>query len=97
MLTIRKDQMNTMVAAAGVPATLPCVRSWIEFQLVDEKGKPVPNAKYKVKVPDGSLLEGALNGEGVVRVDNIDPGQCQITFPEIDAAQWEPIDRAGNS
>lgn len=95
MLTIRKDQMNAMVAAAGVPATVPCVRSWVEFQLFDDKGKPVPKAKYKVKIPDGSILDGTLNEEGVVRVDNIDPGQCQITFTEFEGEQWEPLARSG--
>jgi hypothetical protein len=94
MLTIRQDQMNTMAAATGQPVIVPCVRSWIEFQLVDEDGNPVPNVKYRVKTPDGSSFDGALNDQGTVRFDNIDPGQCEITFPEIDARQWGPADQS---
>jgi hypothetical protein len=67
------------------------VKTWIEFQLIDEDGDPVPNVTYRVKLPNGSTRDGLLDDEGLVRFDNIDPGQCQVTFPAIDADAWHPI------
>jgi type VI secretion system secreted protein VgrG len=63
------------------------------FRLVDEKGHPVPNASYTVTLPDASIMSGTLDDQGFVRFDDIDPGQCKITFPKIDATEWK---RAGS-
>lgn len=65
------------------------VKTWIAIQLVDEVGHPVPNAGYKVTLPDGSIMTGSLDDQGLARFDEIDPGDCKITFPEIDAREWK--------
>ncbi len=65
-------------------------KTWVEFQLIDVDGNHVSNAMYKVKLPDGSIVNGRLNEQGLVRFNNIDPGQCEITFTEIDAREWHP-------
>jgi hypothetical protein len=67
---------------------LPPAKTWIEFRLIDEDGNPVSNAAYKVKLADGSIKDGTLNAEGSVRFNDIDPGRCQIMFPEIDGREW---------
>ena len=41
-------------------------------------------------MPDGSVTTGSLDEKGFARVDGIDPGQVQITFPELDKEAWEP-------
>jgi hypothetical protein len=63
-------------------------KTWVAIKLIDKDGKPVPGASYKVKLPDASVVTGALNEKGEVQFDDIDPGQCLITFPEIDAKEW---------
>jgi len=78
---------STSRTASATTAT--AVKTWIEFQLVDADGNPVPNAPYKVSLPGGAVSNGTLNEKGMVRFDGIDPGQCQITFPEFDAAEWK--------
>jgi hypothetical protein len=65
-------------------------KTWIEVQLVNKKGQPVPGARYRLKITDGSIREGKLNENGSVRVPGIDPGMCEITFLDYDAKEWTP-------
>ena len=66
-------------------------KSWIEIVLEDEAGKPVPGEAYRITLPDGTTLaEGTLDEKGFARVDNIDPGTCKVTFPDLDKDAWEP-------
>ena len=64
-------------------------KSWIEIKLIDEEGNAVPGERYRITLPDGSTLaEGTLDDKGFARVDNIDPGNCKVTFPELDGDVW---------
>lgn len=63
-------------------------KSWVEIKLVDERGNPVPGEKYLITVPDGTDVEGTLDSNGEARVEGIDPGNCKITFPELDKRTW---------
>lgn len=65
------------------------VTTWVEMELVDMAGKPVPGAKYLCMLPDGAMRDGALDGKGRVRFDSIQPGTCAFTFPELDGEAWE--------
>jgi type VI secretion system secreted protein VgrG len=63
---------------------------WIEIELVDEAGNPVPGERYEVKLPDGRVAKGTLNAEGFARVAGFDQaGNCEITFPDLDKDAWE--------
>jgi type VI secretion system secreted protein VgrG len=66
-------------------------KNWIEIELLDEGGRPVPGEPYKVTLPDGTTVaDGTTDDKGKARVDNIDPGNCSVTFPNIDQDAWEP-------
>jgi hypothetical protein len=67
------------------------VKTWIAVQLIDDNGDPVPNAAYKVTLPDGSVMSGSLDDQGIVRFDEIDPGDCLVSFPEIHAKEWKGV------
>ncbi|HUT35061.1 MAG TPA: type VI secretion system tip protein TssI/VgrG, partial [Planctomycetota bacterium] len=64
---------------------------WIEIELVDEDGKPVPGEVYRVTLPDGSVAEGTLDKNGRAKLNGIDEGTCVVTFPELDTEAWEPL------
>ncbi|MGJ5819024.1 hypothetical protein [Paludibaculum fermentans] len=63
-------------------------KTWIEFKLVDNDNKPIANERYKVKLTDGSIKEGRLGADGSVKFSNIDPGSCDISFPDLDTKDW---------
>jgi type VI secretion system secreted protein VgrG len=67
----------------------PDKKSWIEIKLVDEQGNPVPGEPYSVTLPDSSVASGTLDEKGFARIDGIDPGTCQITFPQRDTEAWK--------
>jgi hypothetical protein len=94
MLTIRESQMQAMADAfPGTQMMQPCPEdaTWIEVRLVDQDDTAMPGEKYRIRLPDSSLMEGTLDDEGKVRFESIMPGQAIVTFPDIDAREWNPI------
>jgi hypothetical protein len=73
--------------AASRPA--PARTSWIEINLVDEKGNPVAGEEYRIKLPDGSVTTGKLDSFGHAEHYGINPGNCEISFPGLDPGNWE--------
>ena len=69
----------------------PCRNAWIEFRLVDRNNKPVPGEQYEVRLPDQSIMTGALDRQGKVRFEGILPGQASICFPGLDRREWWPL------
>ena len=82
-------------APCGTPPTPPTTKdpstekTWIEYQLVDEDGISVPGAQYRVKTPDGSMIDGAFDGKGKARIPTIDPGNCKIWLLDVDGKEWK--------
>jgi len=64
-------------------------RSWIEIELLDEAGNPCPGEQYQIKLPDGSIDTGTLDEKGKAHVF-CDPGNCEITFPNLHKDAWDP-------
>lgn len=64
-------------------------KAWIEIILVDAEGKPMPGVKYRITPPGGTPKEGRLNEHGQAGLYQIEPGNCKITFPDLDKEAWE--------
>ncbi|XAL98999.1 type VI secretion system tip protein TssI/VgrG [Phycisphaeraceae bacterium D3-23] len=64
-------------------------QSWIEIELLDEEGNPVPGERYEITLPDGSVTGGTLDDKGQARAEGFDPGSCKVTFPELDQEAWD--------
>lgn len=100
-LVVTERRQREVSAPAAAPAARPFVtpsqsarkddvKTWIEIALVDDHGKPVPGRRYVIKSPDGVKHSGALDSNGRARVSGIDPGSCDISFPDIDARECKP-------
>jgi type VI secretion system secreted protein VgrG len=95
---LKIQQQEAKTGKYGAPKVMPFVASqqaededktWIEIELVDEEGNPIPGEKYEVTVPDGRVASGTLDEKGLAKVTNIDPGECKVTFPDLDKAAWQ--------
>jgi|GEM_PF-2034463 len=64
-------------------------KTWIEIMLVDMEGKPVPGVRYRITSTNGEIKESTLNEFGQAGLYQIDPGNCKVTFPDLDAEAWE--------
>jgi type VI secretion system secreted protein VgrG len=75
---------------SGAQSDEPKKPHFIEIELVNEDGNPVPGEQYSITLPDGTVASGTLDGNGKARVDGIDPGSCKVTFPNLDQSAWAP-------
>lgn len=65
-------------------------RHWIEIELVGEDDKPIPNEAYRLRLPDGRLVEGFLDSNGFARIAELPKGgACEVCFPQLDGAAWD--------
>ncbi len=65
--------------------------TWIEIVLLGEDNSPVGGVKYRVKLPNAEVREGSLDGSGKARIDKIPPGQCEVSFPDLDRDAWSML------
>jgi hypothetical protein len=86
--TLRRDPPVTpsQLAREATPGL-----TWIQIELIDTAGKPVPSERYRVELPDGGIREGTLDPAGRAYIGEIKPGQCRVLFPDIDAEEWRPV------
>lgn len=76
-------------AQAPPSRALRTPKTWIEIELIDENGEPVAAEPFRIELPDGRVVRGRLDSSGKARFGNIDPGTCAVSFPGIDAPEWE--------
>jgi hypothetical protein len=65
--------------------------TWVEIRLLQDDGTPAAGARYKITLPDGTVKEGTLDEDGLAGFDALDPGSCEVEFPDLpqDAARLE--------
>lgn len=62
----------------------PVVLTFVEIELLDMQGRPVAGEPYIIALPNGRQHCDVLDERGRARVDGLDPGNCQVIFPELD-------------
>jgi hypothetical protein len=66
-------------------------KSWIDIELKDDEGKPMPFQDYIIYLPDGTVAKGTLDENGRARERSDKPGTCHIIFPNLDKEAWERV------
>jgi hypothetical protein len=64
------------------------LKTFIEIVLVNQEGKPVGGEAFQIILPDGSGQRGSLDRAGFARLDGLEPGVCDVSFPNIDGREW---------
>jgi len=64
---------------------------WVGLKLKDDQGNPVPGEPFRLKLPDGTVVEGKLDAKGKVEIRGVPAGKCQVCFPKIDSEDWRPV------
>jgi type VI secretion system secreted protein VgrG len=67
----------------------PKKKSWVIVGLDDEEGKPVTGEPFQLWQGDTLISSGTLNNKGRRKVNGIDPGSYDLTFPKLDKDAWE--------
>ena len=65
------------------------ITSWVEIELVDEAGQPVPYELYELTYPDGKKRRGQLDLRGQAHIGLPEPITIDVSFPHLDADAWE--------
>lgn len=77
------DSANAVSVVKPCPLTKPT--HFLEIELHDEDGEPVPDEEFRVVLPNGEPVRGFLDGDGFQRFGPIeDAGQCEVSFPNLD-------------
>jgi hypothetical protein len=97
---IKQQQRETGTGKYGAQPVAPFVppdpddpdspKSWIAIKLVDQNGKPCSGEPYKITLSNGTVVTGTLGQDGTARVDGLDPGSAQVTFPKLDNLGVQP-------
>jgi hypothetical protein len=80
-----------LVAAQGIAGDKLRMRTFVEFQLIGENDKPIGYEEYAITLPGGKVITGELDANGLIRVDGIPAGTCQLSFPRLDKDAWVAV------
>ena len=64
-------------------------RTWVEIELVNDVGEPVPSERCRITLPNGRQIVRTTDARGLIRVTGIDPGQCEVCFVNLDSDAWQ--------
>jgi uncharacterized Zn-binding protein involved in type VI secretion len=67
----------------GAAALSEAKATWIEIQMNDKGGFGVANTKFKLETPDGKIIHGVTDANGLGRVEGTQPGNHKISFPDL--------------
>lgn len=69
----------------GDPSDFNCgLKTWVSIALKRADGTPLAGEHYEIKLPDGSTRSGTLDSSGRAFFDDIEPGECDVRFPNLD-------------
>jgi uncharacterized Zn-binding protein involved in type VI secretion len=63
-------------------------KAWVEVEVTDANGDPLPYQKVQVTDAGGTVRFAFSDGQGLVRIQGMAPGSCTITLPDLDESSW---------
>lgn len=65
-------------------------KTYIEIELTDPAGLPGAGLRYLIEAPGGETREGYLDANGRAKEAGLAPGDCSVSFPDLDRTAWHP-------
>jgi type VI secretion system secreted protein Hcp len=90
-------ERNAPPPAIYQPQPLAAPSNFVEIELLDEAGAPVPGESFTLVRPDGKTWKTALNSVGRCGLPIGGHDQCMVTFDNIDPSQWKPKNREAST
>jgi len=93
LVLLRRKVLARIVRPNDVPTVTPSQlvpreeKTWIEIELVDEDDEPYIG-EVELTLADGRTVRATSNAKGLLRLDGIVAGKCQVTLPDWDASSW---------
>lgn len=56
-------------------------RDWIEVKLTNGLEEPIADEPYTLYLPDGTEVEGKTDESGMLRIEDVPPGEVYVSFP----------------
>ncbi|HXT15066.1 MAG TPA: hypothetical protein VN706_05520 [Gemmatimonadaceae bacterium] len=71
---------------------LPCEKkTWVDVALVDVDGNPIANEPFKLTLPDGTVITGTTDENGMTGMDQIIGVEGQIEFTNLPEGAGEIV------
>jgi phage baseplate assembly protein gpV len=61
----------------------------LEVVVVDNDNKPLSSVRFEVKDPSGKVHQGTTNPEGLIRIDGLPAGQCEVSLTDLAPDDWK--------
>ncbi len=58
-------------------------KDWVDIELVNQKGDPIPEEEYILILPDGQKREGKLDKAGKATEKDVPPGKFEVKFKNL--------------
>ena len=84
--TVRESAPPAWMPPVDDDAARTEIDTWIGLRLVNQDGVPVPYRLYRVVTPDGAVLNGQLDSNGLATIRHLKPGKCAVTCPFVEGS-----------
>lgn len=84
-----EDGSSATEGGSSVIVVDPNKTAWIMVELVDDRGRGLPGERFELTLSAGSQVSGILDAKGRSRIEGIDPGNCQVSFPDRHGPDWK--------
>jgi len=72
---------NVFVEDEKIRSNTLNLQDFVEISLVDNEGNPIANEDYILRLSNGEIRKGKLDGNGYKKEEGVPPAGCEIEFP----------------
>jgi uncharacterized Zn-binding protein involved in type VI secretion len=74
---------RTTIAELFEQSNFFVLQTWVEIKALQQNGNSAANEPYIIRLANGQILCGNLDGNGQKRINDVIPSLCEIEFPTL--------------